>query len=98
MTRAHALRTFRKAGMPLTSPNRDNRRLSYNERLFYVRYIFDSGEIIVWIRNRSGMTFQSPTDAIAYIRRILAVQVVGGNDWALRTGPRGELRLVGGAA
>lgn len=102
MTRAHVLRTFRKAGFPLRKTMRG--RYCYDSSVIRVRYVEDAyqngdGNIMVWTHSRDrGSDFDSPASALRCIQGRLSIEVVGGNDWALNTGPRGELRLVGGAA
>ncbi len=105
LSSTYVRRVFRAAGFPLTNGGYGNRYWSYRSSVVNVRYTAPikewSGsisELTVWDRY-SDTEFTSATRAVAYIQAKLSMRVVAGNDWALNTGPRGQLEaIVGGAA
>lgn len=98
MTRQHVLRAFKQAGFPLRKSMRG--RYCYESSVVRVRYVEDTyqngdGNIMVWFGSRDrGSDFDSPAKALRLIRGRLAMTYVSGNDFALNTGPKGQLRLV----
>ena len=99
MTKEYVLRAFQQAGYPMKPQN-----YSWTE------YRYDSVQTTpVWIKYNPGHAdlpairvrargllgeFDSPTKALRFIRGRLAMTYVPGNDFALNSGRKGQLRLV----
>lgn len=98
MTRAHVLRAFKQAGFPLRCDG--SGRYRYDSSVIDIAYDPDMG-IRVWARSRNRTYFESPAQAIHWIKARLAVQCVVDNEFCLRDPgkPGASLELiVGGAA
>jgi hypothetical protein len=99
MTRKHVLSAFRKAGFPLRKDSED--LYAYRSSCVIVRYRHQSDDtwaLTVFAFRGETTEFQTVREALRCVNSRMAMRYVPGNDFALNTGPRGSLRLVGEAA
>lgn len=98
MTPQYVRSAFRRAGFPLTNGGYGNRCWQYVSSP--LRIIYNPGHTsmdlpiirVYWNGNLSE--FDSVAKTLRLIRGRMAMAYVPGNDFALNTGPRGQLRLV----
>jgi hypothetical protein len=90
----YALKLFERAGFKLLAARVDDFR--YESSPIDIHYLpnWDEPIRIFMKGSRGRQDFTSPARALRFIRGRLSMQVVGGNEWALNTGRRGQLRLV----
>lgn len=90
---------FKRAGFKLTNGGHGNRCWQYRSSVVNVRWVdgwrsgVDLPTLTVWDKY-THTDFDSPAKAIRFIQARMSMAVVAGNDFALNTGPRGQLRLV----
>lgn len=92
MTRAYVLKSFKSAGFPLKECGGYN-RFEYYSSVVRIIYVGDHLPLRVYFGSRLS-EFDTVASALRCIRGRMAMTVVGGSDYALRTEPRASLYLV----